>query len=66
MLFPFTEWKGRGREMGQGRPEGGEGDILGRGNANSETPRRGADLCLRNGKQAVCLEWSWGLGREEE
>ena len=24
MLFPFTKRKGRGREMGQGRPEGGE------------------------------------------
>jgi len=29
VLFPFTEWKGRGREMGQGRPEGGEEEGAG-------------------------------------
>lgn len=43
-----------------GKAGGGEGGILGRGNTNSETLRRGADLCLRNGKQANCA-WS-GVG----
>lgn len=33
-----------------GKAGGGEGGILRGGNTNSETLRRGADLCLRNGK----------------
>lgn len=49
-----------------GKAGGGEGGILGRGNTNSETLRRGADLCLRNGKQANCAWVGWGLGRERK